>query len=310
MGLWSAIRGNVFGSLAGGLIGSVFGGNSAKKQAALQRQDWAYQQQNAHQFEVGDLKAAGLNPILSATNSQIAGMGSAPSMSDNGVGAGVTNSITAALTRQANVEIEKTKADIALIEAKANATNARTNAITAGIHGDDISKANERYDADTANIKSDTRLKNVTADYTSAKQSNEAKLTQAEFERIQNDIRIANEKLPYEIDNIVANSENARATASYMLSMVSLNAKKEKLTYQQIKQIESDLKDPKKLMDKDFWEKVFHSDEEQYRLLRASYQRGLSNDIYFSFYANSGGSGLQDANDLATAASRLKYLLK
>jgi hypothetical protein len=310
LGLWSSIRGDVFGSLAGGLIGSVFGGNSAKKQAALQRQNWAYQQQNAHQFEVGDLKAAGLNPILSATNSQIAGMGSAPSTSDNGVGAGVTNSITAALTRQANVEIEKTKADIALIEAKANATNARTNAITAGIHGDDISKANERYDADTANIKSDTRLKNVTADYTSAKQSNEAKLTQAEFERIQNDIRIANEKLPYEIDNIVANSENARATASYMLSMVSLNAKKEKLTDQQIKQIESDLKDPKKLMDKDFWEKVFHSDEEQYRLLRASYQRGLSNDIYFSFYANSGGSGLQDANDLATAASRLKYLLK
>ena len=310
MGLWSSIRGGVLGSIAGGLIGSVFGGNSAKKQAALQRQNWSYQQQNAHQFEVGDLKAAGLNPILSATNSQIAGMGSAPSTSDNGVGAGVTNSITAALNRQANVEIEKTKADIALIEAKANATNARTNAITAGIHGDDISKANERYDADTANIKSDTRLKNVTADYTSAKQSNEAKLTQAEFERIQNDIRIANEKLPYEIDNIVANSENARATASYMLSMVSLNAKKEKLTDQQIKQIEADLKDPKKLMDRNFWEKVFHSDEEEYRVLRASYQNGLSNDIYFSFYANSGGSGLQDANDLATAASRLKYLLK
>jgi hypothetical protein len=310
LGLWSSIRGDVFGSLAGGLIGSAFGGNSAKKQAALQRQNWAYQQQNAHQFEVGDLKAAGLNPILSATNSQIAGMGSAPSMSDNGAGAGITNSITSALTRQANVEIEKTKADIALKEAQTNAANARTNAISAGIYGNDISKASERYDADTANIKSDTRLKNVTADYTSAKQSNEAKLTQAEFERIQNDIRIANEKLPYEIDNIVANSQNARATASYMLSMVSLNAKKEKLTDQQIKQIEADLKDPKKLMDKDFWEKVFHSNEEQYRLLRASYQRGLSNDIYFSFYANSGGSGLQDANDLATAASRLKYLLK
>ena len=149
-------------------------------------------------------------------------------MSDNGAGAGITNSITSALTRQANVEIEKTKADIALKEAQTNAANARTNAISAGIYGNDISKASERYDADTANIKSDTRLKNVTADYTSAKQSNEAKLTQAEFERIQNDIRIANEKLPYEIDNIVANSQNARATASYMLSMVSLNAKKEK----------------------------------------------------------------------------------
>lgn len=310
MGLWSSIRGDVFGSLAGGLIGSAFGGNSAKKQAALQRQNWAYQQQNAHQFEVSDLKAAGLNPILSATNSQIAGMGSAPSMSDNGAGAGVTNSITAALTRQANVEIEKTKADIALIEAKANATNAKTNAITAGIHGDDISKATERYDADTANIKSDTRLKNVTADYTSAKQSNEAKLTQAEFERIQNEIRIANEKLPYEIDNIIANSQNARATASYMLSMVKLNAAKVKLTDKQREQIESDLKDPKKLMDKQFWENVFHSNDEKFVLLRKSYERGLSNDVYFNFYANSQGSGLQDANDLATIGSRLKYLLK
>lgn len=310
MGLWSSIRGDVFGSLAGGLIGSAFGGNSAKKQAALQRQNWAYQQQNAHQFEVGDLKAAGLNPILSATNSQIAGMGSAPSTSDNGFGAGVTNSITAALTRQANVEIEKTKADIALIEAKANATNAKTNAITAGIHGDDISKATERYDADTANIKSDTRLKNVTADYTSAKQSNEAKLTQAEFERIQNEIRIANEKLPYEIDNIIANSQNARATASYMLSMVKLNAAKVKLTDKQREQIESDLNDPKKLMDKQFWENVFHSNDEKFVLLRKSYERGLSNDVYFNFYANSQGSGLQDANDLATIGSRLKYLLK
>lgn len=310
MGLWSSIRGDVFGSIAGGLIGSAFGGHSAKKQAALQRQNWAYQQQNAHQFEVSDLKAAGLNPILSATNSQIAGMGSAPSTSDNGVGAGVTNSITAALTRQANVEIEKTKADIALIEAKANATNAKTNAITAGIHGDDISKANERYDADTANIKSDTRLKNITADYTSAKQSNEAKLTQAEFERIQNEIRIANEKLPYEIDNIVANSQNARATASYMLSMVKLNAAKVKLTDKQREQLESDLTDPKKLLDREFWQQVFNSNDEKFRLLRASYERGISNDIYFNFYHSSHGSGLQDANDLATIGSRLKYLFK
>lgn len=310
MGLWSSIRGDVFGSIAGGLIGSAFGGNSAKKQAALQRQNWAYQQQNAHQFEVGDLKAAGLNPILSATNSQIAGMGSAPSMSDNGAGAGVTNSITAALTRQANVEIEKTKADIALKEAQTNAANARTNAISAGIYGNDTSKASERFGAETANIKSDTRLKNVTADYTSAKQSNEAKLTQAEFERIQNEIRIANEKLPYEIDNIIANSQNARATASYMLSMVKLNAAKVKLTDKQREQIESDLKDPKKLMDKQFWENVFHSNDEKFVLLRKSYERGLSNDVYFNFYANSQGSGLQDANDLATIGSRLKYLFK
>lgn len=111
MGLWSSIRGDVFGSLAGGLIGSALGGQSAKKQAALQRQNWAYAQSNAHQFEVNDLKAAGLNPILSATNSQIAGMGSAPSISDNGMTAAMSSSVTSALSRALNADIEGKKLD-------------------------------------------------------------------------------------------------------------------------------------------------------------------------------------------------------
>lgn len=55
---------------------------------------------------------------------------------------------------------------------------------------------------------------------------------------------------------------------------------------------------------------VFYSNDEKFVLLRKSYERGLSNDVYFNFYANSQGSGLQDANDLATIGSRLKYLLK
>ncbi|WP_444349449.1 hypothetical protein, partial [Phascolarctobacterium succinatutens] len=81
-------------------------------------------------------------------------------------------------------------------------------------------------------------------------------------------------------------------------------------TDKQREQIESDLNDPKKLMDKQFWQNVFYSNDEKFVLLRKSYERGLSNDIYFNFYANSQGSGLQDANDLATIGSRLKYLLK
>lgn len=302
------------GGLLGTAVSALTGHWSAKQNANIQRGEWAYQQSNAHQLEVQDLKNAGLNPILSASHSQIASM---PQVSDNGgtnatanIASSVLSAASAKELKLMDMKIEEQKLKNDAIVAKAQADNARTNAITAGIHGDDISKANERYDADTANIKSDTRLKNVTADYTSAKQSNEAKLTQAEFERIQNDIRIANEKLPYEIDNIVANTQNARATASYMLSMVNLNAAKVKLTDKQREQIEADLKDPKKLMDKQFWEQVFHSKDEKFKLLRASYERGLSNDIYFNFYANSQGSGLQDANDLATIGSRLKYLFK
>lgn len=300
--------------LIGTAVSTLAGHWSAKQNAKISRDQWAYQQSNAHQLEVQDLRNAGLNPILSASNSQIASM---PQVSDNGASGASANIISSALQASSakelkllDLKIEQQRLKNEAIIAKAQADNARTNAISAGIYGDDTSKASERYDADTANIKSDTRLKNITADYTSAKQSNEAKLTQAEFERIQNEIRIANEKLPYEIDNIVANSQNARATASYMLSMVNLNAAKVKLTDKQREQLEADLTDPKKLMDKNFWQQVFNSKEEKFKLLRASYERGLSNDVYFNFYANSQGSGLQDANDLATIGSRLKYLIK
>jgi hypothetical protein len=241
LGLWSSIRGDVFGSIAGGLIGSAFGGNSAKKQAALQRQNWAYQQQNAHQFEVGDLKAAGLNPILSATNSQIAGMGSAPSMSDNGAGAGVTNSITAALTRQANVEIEKTKADIALKEAQTNAANARTNAISAGIYGNDISKASERYGAETANIKADTALKN------SSKALQDAQKTYVDIQGRElvrlNDAQIA---------SIFNHMENESALTSAQISEIET---KKVVNYAQVKALEAQAKDAIEHSNLEYWQK-------------------------------------------------------
>jgi hypothetical protein len=242
MGLWSAIRGDVFGSLAGGLISSALGSNSAKKQAALQRQNWAYQQQNAHQFEVNDLKAAGLNPILSATNSQIAGMGSAPSMSDNGVGSSVTNSITAALTRQANVEIEKTKADIALKEAQTNAANARTNAISAGIYGNDISKAIERYGAETSNIKADTALKN------SSKALQDAQKT---FVDIQG--RELVRMTDAQIASIFSHMQNESALTSAQISEIE---SKKAVNNAQIKALEAQAKDAIEHSNLTYWQKL------------------------------------------------------
>ncbi|QRV61670.1 VP2 [Gokushovirinae sp.] len=242
MGLWSAIRGDVFSSVAGGIVSSVLGSNSAKKQAALQRQNWAYQQKNAHQFEVGDLKAAGLNPILSATNSQIAGMGSAPSMSDNGVGAGVTNSITAALTRQANVEIEKTKADIALKEAQTNAANARTNAISAGIYGDDTSKASERYGAETANIKADTAMKN------SSKALQDSQKT---FYDIQG--RELVRMTDAQIASIFSRIQNESALTSAQISEIET---KKAVNYAQVKALEAQAKDAIEHSNLEYWQKL------------------------------------------------------
>lgn len=63
-----------FGSDALGLYNDLTG-NSAKMQkelmayqAQLQNASWKYQMSNRHQLEVGDLRNAGLNPILSANS--------------------------------------------------------------------------------------------------------------------------------------------------------------------------------------------------------------------------------------------------
>lgn len=281
------------GGLLGTAVSALAGHWSAKQNAKIGRDQWTYQQSNAHQLEVQDLKNAGLNPIFSASNSQMASM---PQVSDNGAGSASANVISSAL------------------QASVSKQNAKLQAEVEGQRIDNERKRleldKERYGFQNRLDASQISLNENLGKYTSSKMLNETQLNLANIERIRNDIEIANKKLPYEIDNIVANTHNARATADYMLSMVNLNAAKVKLTDKQREQIEADLKDPKKLMDKQFWENVFHSDDEKFKLLRASYERGLSNDVYFNFYANSQGSGLQGANDLATIGSRLKYLLK
>lgn len=77
MGLFDGIVGSVVGGLFG-MAGASQQAASAKEQtilaAKLQRANWEYAQKNAHQFEIEDLRNAGLNPILSANHSQLASM--------------------------------------------------------------------------------------------------------------------------------------------------------------------------------------------------------------------------------------------
>lgn len=70
MGFFDSITSS-FGDIAGaaiGMVGGLIGNKSSAKQAQLSRDTSITAAQNAHQWEVADLKAAGLNPILSANS--------------------------------------------------------------------------------------------------------------------------------------------------------------------------------------------------------------------------------------------------
>lgn len=256
MGLWSSIRGDVFGSLAGGFIGSAFGGQSAKKQAALQRQNWAYQQQNAHQFEVNDLKAAGLNPILSATNSQIAGMGAAPSTSDNGMTAAMSSSVTSALSRALNADIEGKKLDNDLKRIKIQRDTADA----------DIRRAAAYVKLSDADIE----LKKANANYLVGETANSAKRTNQDIaesnarieeikQNIHNSVVMLNKNLEVldsqkALNYAQANMfvENLKKIASDIGVNDAMIAKLD----EEKKTIVSQLTDPRAMMERDVWERA------------------------------------------------------
>lgn len=97
------------GGLLGTAVSALAGHWSAKQNAKISRDQWAYQQSNAHQLEVQDLKNAGLNPILSASNSQIASM---PQVSDNGVSGATANILSSALQASVSRQNAKLQAEI------------------------------------------------------------------------------------------------------------------------------------------------------------------------------------------------------
>lgn len=106
-----------------GAVGSMFGQASANSQNSQMAKDqiWAQDRfrRSAHQVEVEDLKAAGLNPILSS-NAGAATPGGAMGHAENVAGGLASTAKDMAFMKQ---QLEKGQAEIGLIGAQKNKTN-------------------------------------------------------------------------------------------------------------------------------------------------------------------------------------------
>lgn len=139
MGLFDG-GGLVAGAVAGGLglVGAISQNQANAKQAQAQMDFQERMSGTAHQREVADLKAAGLNPILSVNNGAST-PGGAQAHMENSLEAGVTSAADAIRLRkeigQADSQIDLQKAQKSAAEAAANNANtsARNTAVNTAV---------------------------------------------------------------------------------------------------------------------------------------------------------------------------------
>lgn len=180
--------GDIAGSVVGA-VGSIWGANQSNN-AAFQMQANSINaqkefMQNRHQWEVEDLRRAGLNPILSATNSAGGAVSGATTNVTGPDIAGALNKIANSAFARKQTELLEKDLQVKQDNAKANLANADANQVNAQAkmmeaHNDQI-KTNSAVEFNNANISYLGALTN----YTAQKQENETAMNKMQISEIQ-----------------------------------------------------------------------------------------------------------------------------
>ena len=154
-----------FGSGVLGLYNDLTG-NSAKQQmelmryqSQLQNESWKYQMSNRHQLEVGDLRNAGLNPILSANSA-------------GSVAAGIPNGALA--DSDSSRSGARTNAQLARQNAEQVASLIQTNASTQARNEAEAKAALMNAESNRMSAIAGANRNNAEAGYASVRSKNEA----------------------------------------------------------------------------------------------------------------------------------------
>lgn len=205
MGLLGDVVGSVIG--AGTSIWSANQANSAAFQ--MQANSLAAQKealQNRHQWEVVDLKKAGLNPILSA-NSGAGGISGATANVTAPDIAGAINKIANSALARKQTELAEKELDVKQDQANASKLNAAANYLEAEVNQ---SKANSAIELNQAN----TKYLGILGNYQSVKAENETAMTKMNIKKTEQDIINAVQQTAATIEYLKKTGDAALTSAS------------------------------------------------------------------------------------------------
>lgn len=193
-----------------GAASSIWSSNKANSAAfQMQANSLAAQKealQNRHQWEVQDLKKAGLNPILSA-NSGAGGISGATANVTAPDIAGAINKIANSALAKKQTELAEKELDVKQDQANASKLNAAANYLEAEVNQ---SKANSAIELNQAN----TKYLGILGNYQNVRAQNETAMTKMNIKKTQQDIINAVQQTAATIEYLRKTGDAALTSAS------------------------------------------------------------------------------------------------